>query len=96
MKTININSILYLLYNGHKPLSIKCLLQNLDSIRRYMLAAVNRGVNSALTCGPVLGFPVIDVMVSLHWLEVGRRTSETMIAAAASQCVNEVMCFPLH
>lgn len=66
-------------------------LENLNAIRRYHMAAVNRGVHSALSSGPVLGFPVMDLKVSLHWLEVGHKTSETMVAAAASQCVHQVL-----
>ncbi|XP_067143892.1 ribosome-releasing factor 2, mitochondrial [Centruroides vittatus] len=59
----------------------------LGKIRLDYLKAVENGVVSALNHGPVLGFPVFDVKVELHWLEVGRGTSLPMISAAASQCV---------
>ncbi|KAK7074553.1 G elongation factor, mitochondrial 2 [Halocaridina rubra] len=80
----------------HKAKSVvfaksKDSIENLNAIRKYQLAAVNRGITSALTSGPILGFQVVDVKIFLHWLEVGRRTSETMIAAAAAQCIHQLL-----
>nr|XP_045609336.1 ribosome-releasing factor 2, mitochondrial-like [Procambarus clarkii] len=66
-------------------------LENLHAINRHHVSALNRGVGSALTSGPILGFPVVDVKVALHWLEVGRGTSETIVAAAAAQCVHQLL-----
>ncbi|XP_066963770.1 ribosome-releasing factor 2, mitochondrial [Macrobrachium rosenbergii] len=65
--------------------------ENLGSIRRHIMNAVNQGVSSALNSGPVLGFPVVDVKVSLHWLETGHKTSETIVAATAAQCVHQLL-----
>ncbi|XP_068241002.1 ribosome-releasing factor 2, mitochondrial [Palaemon carinicauda] len=65
--------------------------ENLDSVKRHIMKAVNHGVNSALSSGPVLGFPVVDIKVCLHWLEIGHKTSETMVSAAAAQCVHQLL-----
>ncbi|KAG7163884.1 Ribosome-releasing factor 2-like 2 [Homarus americanus] len=65
--------------------------ENLHAIRRHHMSALNRGVSSALTNGPILGFPVVDLKVALHWLDIGRGTSETIIAAAAAQCIHQIM-----
>ncbi|KAK8383669.1 hypothetical protein O3P69_015843 [Scylla paramamosain] len=65
--------------------------ENLQSLRRYHLSAINRGVSSGLRSGPVLGCPVVDVKVGLHWFEVRPGTSETMVAAAAAQCLQQVL-----
>lgn len=72
----------------HKPSPF--LPQNLQSLRRHHLSAINRGVGSALKSGPVLGCPVVDVRVGLQWCQVGPGTSETMVAAAAAQCLQQV------
>ncbi|GBM84119.1 Ribosome-releasing factor 2, mitochondrial [Araneus ventricosus] len=60
---------------------------DLGKIRSDYLKAINEGVKSALDNGPLLSFPVINVGIDLLWLEVGKGTSLTMLAAAASQCV---------
>lgn len=65
--------------------------ENLGALRRHHLAAINRGVGSALKSGPVLGCPVVDVRVGLQWCQVGPGTSETMVAAAAAQCLQQVL-----
>ncbi|KAK8747294.1 hypothetical protein OTU49_016731 [Cherax quadricarinatus] len=66
-------------------------LENLHAIRHHHMSALNRGVSSALTSGPILGFPVVDIKVALNWLEVGRGTSETIVAAAAAQCIHQLL-----
>lgn len=65
-------------------------LQNLCAVRHYHLAAINQGISAGLRSGPILGFPVVDVKVWLHWLEIGRGTSETMVSAATAQCLHQV------
>ncbi|XP_076043139.1 mitochondrial ribosome recycling factor 2 [Oratosquilla oratoria] len=65
--------------------------ENLRSIKRHHLAALNRGVKNALSNGPILGFPVVDVRLKLHWLHIGRTTSETVVANAAAQCVHRLL-----
>lgn len=60
---------------------------DLGKIRLEYLKAVENGIFSALNHGPILGFPMIDMKIELHWLEVGRNTSIAMISAAAAQSV---------
>lgn len=63
---------------------------NIASIHQKTMTAVKRGVTGALSSGPKVGCPVVDVGVKLHWLEVGKGTSESMIAAAVSRCIRKV------
>ncbi|KAG0725484.1 Ribosome-releasing factor 2, mitochondrial [Chionoecetes opilio] len=65
--------------------------ENLRALRRYHLSAINRGVSAALRSGPVLSCPVVDLRVGLHWFMVRPGTSETMVAAAAAQCLQKVL-----
>ncbi|XP_025159248.1 ribosome-releasing factor 2, mitochondrial isoform X1 [Harpegnathos saltator] len=64
---------------------------NIDNIHPRMMNAVKNGVNAALLRGTKLSCPVINVGVKLHWLEVGRGTSDTMVSAAASQCIRKML-----
>ncbi|XP_013785962.1 ribosome-releasing factor 2, mitochondrial-like [Limulus polyphemus] len=63
----------------------------LGKIRLDYLKAVNNGVEQSISCGPLIGFPVIDIHIALHCLEVGPRTSLAMISAAASQCIHSIL-----
>ena len=66
---------------------------NLSKIHPKMLSALKNGINAALMHGPKLGCPVIDVGIMLHWLEIGKGTSDTMISAAITQGIRKViMC----
>lgn len=64
---------------------------NLTTIRRDYLQAIERGVISACMYGPLLGFKVTDVIIGLHALEVGPRTSAAMISSCASECVSQAL-----
>ena len=63
---------------------------NISAIHPKAMVAIKRGVDSALAHGPKLGCPVVGVGVKLHWLEVGRGTSDTMISATVSRCIRKV------
>lgn len=63
---------------------------NIDHIHPRMMSAIKNGVNAALLHGVKLSCPVINVGVKLHWLEVGRGTSDTMVSAATSKCIRKV------
>ncbi|KAK4016807.1 hypothetical protein OUZ56_031775 [Daphnia magna] len=65
--------------------------EQLSNVWAIHLKAAQRGVTSALSSGPLLSFPVTCVQLCLHSLEVGPRTSELMVAAAASQCVSQLL-----
>ncbi|XP_046440167.1 ribosome-releasing factor 2, mitochondrial-like [Daphnia pulex] len=63
----------------------------LSTVWAIHMKATERGVASALSSGPLLSFPVTCVELHLHSLEVGHKTSELMVAAAASQCVSQLL-----
>lgn len=63
---------------------------NIDSIHPRTMNAIKHGVKAALLHGVKLSCPVINVGVKLHWLEVARGTSDTIISAAVSQCIRKV------
>ncbi|XP_044728155.1 ribosome-releasing factor 2, mitochondrial [Chrysoperla carnea] len=64
---------------------------NLSNIFPKHLLAVKMGVDSALAHGPKLGCPVVGANIILHWLEIGRGTSETIISAAVTQCLQKLL-----
>lgn len=66
-------------------------IANTTSISPRILQAVNTGITTALANGPKLGCPVIKVGVLLHWLEVGKGTSDTMVSAAITQCIQKLL-----
>ncbi|RVE54549.1 hypothetical protein evm_000670 [Chilo suppressalis] len=63
---------------------------NLAHLHPRHLAAMKRGVDTAIQHGPKLGCPLVDVQVTLHWFEVGRGTSDSVITATAAQCLRKV------
>ncbi|XP_013135798.1 PREDICTED: ribosome-releasing factor 2, mitochondrial [Papilio polytes] len=63
---------------------------NLSHIHPRTLAALQLAVRAALQHGPKLGCPLVDVQVTLHWLELGRGTSDSALGAAAVQCLRKV------
>ncbi|TGZ49159.1 ribosome-releasing factor 2, mitochondrial isoform X1 [Temnothorax longispinosus] len=64
---------------------------NIDSIHPRVMSAIKNGVNAALLHGLKLSCPVINVGVKLHWLEVARGTSDTIVSAAALQCIRKLL-----
>nr|CAD7588309.1 unnamed protein product [Timema genevievae] len=64
---------------------------NTAAIHPKFLQALRRGVESSLSHGVKLGCPVLGVQVTLHWFEVGRSTSETIVSAACSQLVRKLL-----
>lgn len=64
---------------------------NLSRIHPRQMAAVISGVQAALSRGPKLSCPVIDVRVTLHWLEIGRGTSDSILTATVAQCLKKIL-----
>ncbi|XP_033735431.1 ribosome-releasing factor 2, mitochondrial-like [Pecten maximus] len=64
---------------------------SLQNIKWKHIKAIENGVKSALSGGPILGYPVINVEVSLLDFSIGRGTSLPMISACASQCVRHAL-----
>ncbi|XP_068619121.1 ribosome-releasing factor 2, mitochondrial [Battus philenor] len=63
---------------------------NLAHIHPRVMNSIHQGVQSALNHGPKLGCPLVDVQVTLHWLELGRGTSESVVTATVVQCLRKV------
>ncbi|XP_063981816.1 ribosome-releasing factor 2, mitochondrial [Diachasmimorpha longicaudata] len=81
-------------YEGEEVLLLdntKESASNLAAVHPRFMGAVKSGVIAALNNGPRLGCPVINVGVKLHWLEVGKGTSETMVTSAVSQCIRKLL-----
>ena len=66
-------------------------IANIDAISERTMKAVKNGIDSVLTNGPKLGSPVVNMGVKLHWLEIGRGTLPSIITAAVSQCIRQLM-----
>ncbi|XP_020287583.1 ribosome-releasing factor 2, mitochondrial isoform X2 [Pseudomyrmex gracilis] len=64
---------------------------NIDAIHPRIMNAIKNGVNAALLHGVRLSCPVVNVGVKLHWLEVTRGTSDTIVSAATSQCIRKLL-----
>jgi elongation factor G len=64
---------------------------NIAAISFKHLHAVKLGVESAMAHGPKLNCPVVNIQVMLHWLEVGRGTSDTIISASVAQCIRKLL-----
>jgi len=97
---VNITISLIPQYKGTKKLLLDRSPENasnIDNIHPRVMNAIKNGMEAALLHGVKLSCPVIDVGVKLHWLEVARGTSDTMISAATTQCIRKVgLCFKLY
>ncbi|KAI5707077.1 hypothetical protein M8J75_014184 [Diaphorina citri] len=65
--------------------------ENTSLIYPRRLQCIKSGVDSALVSGPKLGCPVVGVRVLVHWLEVGRHTSDPVISSCTTQCVHKAL-----
>ncbi|KPI92112.1 Ribosome-releasing factor 2, mitochondrial [Papilio xuthus] len=63
---------------------------NLSHVHPRTMSALQQGVRAALQHGPKLGCPLVDVQVTLHWLELGRGTSDSVLGAGVVQCLRKV------
>ncbi|KAH9642291.1 hypothetical protein HF086_009655 [Spodoptera exigua] len=64
---------------------------NLSHLHPRHMQAIRQGVSTALMHGAKLGCPVVDVQVTLHWFELGRGTSDSVITATVAQCLRKVV-----
>ncbi|XP_053557387.1 ribosome-releasing factor 2, mitochondrial isoform X2 [Bombina bombina] len=62
-----------------------------DHLLKDFQEAIENGIESSYLQGPLLGFPVQDVAVTLHDLSVLPGTSITMVSACVSRCVQKAM-----
>ncbi|XP_076637284.1 mitochondrial ribosome recycling factor 2 [Colletes latitarsis] len=66
-------------------------IANIDAIHPKMMKAIKAGVESVMKHGPKLSYPVVNMAVKLHWLELGAGTSPTIVTAAISQNIKKLM-----
>ncbi|XP_019755164.2 ribosome-releasing factor 2, mitochondrial isoform X3 [Dendroctonus ponderosae] len=64
---------------------------NISAIYPKHLQAIRQGVTVGLAQGPKINSQVINTHVMLHWFEVGRGTSETIIASTVTQLVQKLV-----
>ncbi|GJQ76641.1 hypothetical protein Trydic_g15501 [Trypoxylus dichotomus] len=64
---------------------------NISNIFPKHLAAVRRGIEIGLMHGPKLASQVINVSVMLHMLNVMKGTTEFVIEATATQCIQKLL-----
>ncbi|XP_053148611.1 ribosome-releasing factor 2, mitochondrial [Hemicordylus capensis] len=62
-----------------------------DSLRPDFREAVENGINTSYLYGPLLGFPVQDIIVTVLSLEAHSDTSPTMVSACVSRCVQKAL-----
>uniref|UniRef100_A0A1B6GLX8 Tr-type G domain-containing protein n=1 Tax=Cuerna arida TaxID=1464854 RepID=A0A1B6GLX8_9HEMI len=64
---------------------------NMASITPRQLKSIRQGVTSGLAHGPIIGSPMVGVTVMLHFLEVGRGTSDTILTSTVAQCIKKIL-----
>ncbi|XP_043492370.1 ribosome-releasing factor 2, mitochondrial [Polistes fuscatus] len=92
--SVNITMSLIPNYKGKEILQLdhtKESASNIDDIPPKMMIAIKKSIKLSLMNGPKLSSPVIDTGVKLHWLETRKGTSDTIVAAAVSQCIKRLM-----
>ena len=65
---------------------------NISTIQPKVMTAIKKGIESGLLNGPKLGCPIVNIDIKLHWLEVRRGTSDSIVTATVSQCIKKVSC----
>ncbi|CAH1098507.1 unnamed protein product [Psylliodes chrysocephalus] len=64
---------------------------NIASIFPKHLVAVKQGIEVGLAHGPKISCPVVNTQVTLHLLQLGKGTSDTVIAATVTQLVQKML-----
>ncbi|KAM6156801.1 ribosome-releasing factor 2, mitochondrial isoform 2-T2 [Erethizon dorsatum] len=79
---------------GETP-SVTPVIEYAESVSRDLLKdsqeAVENGIHNACLQGPLLGYPIQDVTITLHSLVIHPGTSATMISACVSRCVQKAL-----
>jgi len=63
----------------------------LEKLKWSTLKEIHRGLEGAMTAGPVLGCPVVNAKFTLHHIEAGRGTPSTLLSAAATEACRQVL-----
>ncbi|KAJ8674304.1 hypothetical protein QAD02_005566 [Eretmocerus hayati] len=81
-------------YHGKDKLILDSSRENashIASIGPRAMAAIQKGVASAFSSGPKLGCPIVNTVAKLHWMDMKRGTSLTIVTACVSQCIKNMM-----
>ncbi|XP_033020696.1 ribosome-releasing factor 2, mitochondrial isoform X1 [Lacerta agilis] len=62
-----------------------------DSLQPDLREAIANGIHTSCLQGPLLGFPVQDVVVTVHAVTVSSDTSLTMVSACVSRCMQKAL-----
>nr|XP_034955712.1 ribosome-releasing factor 2, mitochondrial isoform X1 [Zootoca vivipara] len=62
-----------------------------DSLQPDLREAIANGIHTSYLQGPLLGFPVQDVVVTVHAVTVNSDTSLTMVSACVSRCMQKAL-----
>ncbi|XP_061476911.1 ribosome-releasing factor 2, mitochondrial isoform X2 [Rhineura floridana] len=62
-----------------------------DSLQPDLQEAIANGIRISYLQGPLLGFPVQDVVVTVHAVAVNSDTSLTMVSACVSRCMQKAL-----
>nr|XP_042711877.1 ribosome-releasing factor 2, mitochondrial isoform X4 [Chrysemys picta bellii] len=63
----------------------------MEPLQKDIQEAIENGINSAYLQGPLLGFPVQDVAVTVYSMTMHSETSLTMISACVSRCMQKAL-----
>ncbi|XP_052770157.1 ribosome-releasing factor 2, mitochondrial-like [Mya arenaria] len=64
---------------------------NLKNPNHPLTKAINRGIQSALSCGPLLSSQVVDVEVTVTSVHIEPGTSQTFVTAAAAHTISQAL-----
>ncbi|KAG6930286.1 G elongation factor mitochondrial 2 [Chelydra serpentina] len=63
----------------------------MEALQKDVQEAIENGINSSYLQGPLLGFPVQDVAVTVYSMTMHSETSLTMISACVSRCMQKAL-----
>lgn len=66
-------------------------IHSLREIHPKYIKCVRKAVQSSLNRGPLVGGIVMDTQVVLHKLTIGRKTAESVVMSATSQCIQKML-----
>ncbi|XP_042307975.1 ribosome-releasing factor 2, mitochondrial-like [Sceloporus undulatus] len=62
-----------------------------DSLQSELREAIETGISNSYLQGPLLGFPVQDVIVTVHAVATNSDASFTMVSACVSRCMQKAL-----
>ncbi|XP_014205901.1 ribosome-releasing factor 2, mitochondrial-like [Copidosoma floridanum] len=81
-------------YKGKDQLILdhgKDCASNIAAIQQKYMLAIKKGVTTAFSSGPKLSCPIVNTAAKLHLFQVKSGTSESIVSAAVTQCLRQVI-----